>query len=205
MTSPRFLSWALRPVALMPMGCAALLAACGTASPIPPLNSGPSWSLSKSNNDLSAPRGGTLPTGRSDTSPQAPPASAYTYKGGRDPYSGRASPQAQPTPVVAGSPPQPQQFAPGSLPQQANRAPGQNPGVQAVTTYRPADAGGPGVPYAAPQPMTVAKGQTMTVVPGDTLTAIASRHRVSVAELMRVNNLQSPILRPGQDIRIPQR
>jgi LysM repeat protein len=60
-------------------------------------------------------------------------------------------------------------------------------------------------PYAAPQLQTVAKGQTLTVVPGDNLTAIANRHRVSVAELMRVNNLQSPILRPGQDIRIPQR
>ena len=44
---------------------------------------------------------------------------------------------------------------------------------------------------------------TIEVQPGDTLTALAKQHRVSVAELMSVNNLQSPIVRPGQKLALP--
>ena len=44
---------------------------------------------------------------------------------------------------------------------------------------------------------------TIEVQPGDTLTGLAKQHRVSVAELMSVNNLQSPVVRPGQKLALP--
>jgi murein DD-endopeptidase MepM/ murein hydrolase activator NlpD len=46
-------------------------------------------------------------------------------------------------------------------------------------------------------------GHTIEVQQGDTLTGIAKQHRVSVAELMSVNNLQSPVVRPGQKLALP--
>lgn len=48
-----------------------------------------------------------------------------------------------------------------------------------------------------------ASGATIEVQQGDTLTGIAKQHRVSVAELMSVNNLQSPVVRPGQRLALP--
>lgn len=218
---------------LLPLSLLLVLGGCASsASPLPPLSSGPSWSLSKSNGDLSAPRGGTLPTGRSDTSPSAAQP-AYVYKGGRDTFTGRAPAQLTNTPTAATPPsltppgagaqrgPQrqaqppsnmPQAHAPGSLPPLAGRSPPPaDAGVRGQTMYRPADAnrfadpGGPGVPYAAPLRETVRRGETLNVAPGDTITAIATRHRVSVAEMMRVNALTTPVLQPGQQVRIPQR
>lgn len=44
---------------------------------------------------------------------------------------------------------------------------------------------------------------TIEVQRGDTLTGLAKQHRVSVAELMSVNNLQSPIVRPGDKLALP--
>jgi murein DD-endopeptidase MepM/ murein hydrolase activator NlpD len=46
-------------------------------------------------------------------------------------------------------------------------------------------------------------GPTIEVQQGDTLTGIAKQNRVSVAELMSVNNLQSPVVRPGQKLALP--
>lgn len=40
--------------------------------------------------------------------------------------------------------------------------------------------------------------------PGDTLTGLAKQHSVSVSELMRVNNLTSPALKPGQTLHLPK-
>lgn len=48
-----------------------------------------------------------------------------------------------------------------------------------------------------------ALSNTIEVQQGDTLTGIAKRHRVSVSELMSVNNLQSPVVRPGQRLALP--
>lgn len=49
----------------------------------------------------------------------------------------------------------------------------------------------------------IAHDNTIEVQPGDTLSSIARQHRVSISELMSVNNLQSPVLRPGQRISLP--
>jgi LysM repeat protein len=172
------------------------LAACGTASPLPPVSSGPSWSLSRSNADLSAPRGGTLPTGRSDTAPAQQP--QYSYRGGRDPVTGRALTPSEPLPAAPRAVAQP-----GSLPDSAPQRPvARDPGVRAVAAYKPI---APGTPYTPAKLETVRKGERLTVMQGDTITAIAHRHRVSVAEIMRVNSMTTPILQPGQQVLIPER
>jgi murein DD-endopeptidase MepM/ murein hydrolase activator NlpD len=62
----------------------------------------------------------------------------------------------------------------------------------------------PTSPRLAPASSTIpGPGPTIEVQQGDTLTGIAKQHRVSVAELMSVNNLQSPIVRPGQRLALP--
>jgi murein DD-endopeptidase MepM/ murein hydrolase activator NlpD len=45
---------------------------------------------------------------------------------------------------------------------------------------------------------------TIEVQPGDTLTSISKHYRVSASELMSLNNLRSPILRPGQTLVLPR-
>ncbi len=57
----------------------------------------------------------------------------------------------------------------------------------------------------APAPVaTTEKGDAVDVKPGDTLTAIARQHKVLVSELMRVNNLSSSALKPGQTLYLPK-
>lgn len=46
-------------------------------------------------------------------------------------------------------------------------------------------------------------GQTIDVAPGDTLYRISAQHRVSIADLMAANNMQSPVIKPGQKLIIP--
>jgi murein DD-endopeptidase MepM/ murein hydrolase activator NlpD len=55
-----------------------------------------------------------------------------------------------------------------------------------------------------PQPSLSNPGDTVEVQPGDTLYGLSRRHRVSVAELMQVNNLTNPNLQPGQKLNLPQ-
>lgn len=70
-------------------------------------------------------------------------------------------------------------------------------------TYVPASRGA--MPAAKAVPVTTVPGQghLIEVQQGDTLSSIARQYRVSISELMTVNNLQSPILRPGQKIALP--
>jgi murein DD-endopeptidase MepM/ murein hydrolase activator NlpD len=49
----------------------------------------------------------------------------------------------------------------------------------------------------------VPPGGTVEVQPGDTLYELAARHRVSISELMSVNGLSDPTLRPGQKLVLP--
>lgn len=46
-------------------------------------------------------------------------------------------------------------------------------------------------------------GETIEVQAGDTLYGISKRYRVSISELMTLNNLQSPALKPGQKLTLP--
>ncbi len=60
----------------------------------------------------------------------------------------------------------------------------------------------PTITGAAP-PKPIAAGATIDVVPGDTLFGLAKKHAVPVNELMTVNGLTSPNLKPGQKLVLP--
>ena len=49
----------------------------------------------------------------------------------------------------------------------------------------------------------IAKGELFDVQPGDTLYGLSKRHQVPVAELMAVNDLTGPNLKPGQKLYLP--
>lgn len=51
---------------------------------------------------------------------------------------------------------------------------------------------------------SLSPGQSFTVDRGDTLYGLSRRHGVSVAELMEVNGLNNPNLKPGQTLYLPQ-
>jgi murein DD-endopeptidase MepM/ murein hydrolase activator NlpD len=78
------------------------------------------------------------------------------------------------------------------------------PQQQVTPAYKPSSGYAPSSQRAEPMSHKApSTGSTIEVKQGDTLTSLAKQHRVSVAELMSVNNLQSPILRPGQQLVLP--
>ncbi|MGI9403834.1 MAG: LysM peptidoglycan-binding domain-containing protein [Hyphomicrobium sp.] len=50
---------------------------------------------------------------------------------------------------------------------------------------------------------TLRRGRSIEVQQGDTLYGLSRRHNVSVAELMEINGLSNPNLRPGQELYLP--
>lgn len=61
-------------------------------------------------------------------------------------------------------------------------------------------------PPVAAAPSTAAsaeRGEAVQVAPGDTLYGLSRKHHVAVSELMSVNNLTSPNLKPGQTLYLP--
>lgn len=52
-------------------------------------------------------------------------------------------------------------------------------------------------------PAPIAQGDTIEVQPGDTLYGLSRRHSVSLSELMAVNNLSKPMIKPGQKLVLP--
>ncbi|MFN0220030.1 MAG: peptidoglycan DD-metalloendopeptidase family protein [Hyphomicrobium sp.] len=58
-------------------------------------------------------------------------------------------------------------------------------------------------PVAADSGPTHRGGEQVQVQPGDTLYGLSRRHRVSLAELMSVNGLSGPALKPGQKLTLP--
>ena len=63
----------------------------------------------------------------------------------------------------------------------------------------------PAAVEAAPAvaPSADAKGELIEVQPGDTLFKLSKRHKVAVSELMSVNGLTGPNLKPGQKLNLP--
>lgn len=55
------------------------------------------------------------------------------------------------------------------------------------------------------RPLTAEQGEAIEVRQGDTLYGLAKRHKVSLSELMQVNGLTTPDLKPGQTIHLPKR
>jgi murein DD-endopeptidase MepM/ murein hydrolase activator NlpD len=62
-----------------------------------------------------------------------------------------------------------------------------------------------GLPPSHPTTVaTLRPGESFEVRPGDTLYSLSRQHNVSVAELMQVNQLNNPNIRPGQRIYLPE-
>ena len=84
-----------------------------------------------------------------------------------------------------------------SLPDTPSREP-QARTAPAPRASAPAPAAGRQITTAATAP-----GETIEVQTGDTLYGIAKRHKVPVSDLMALNNLQNPSIRPGQKLSLP--
>ena len=78
------------------------------------------------------------------------------------------------------------------------RTPSYQPAAQA-----PHSAAAPAAPIAAAPADPQERGQEIEVQRGDTLYGISKRYGVSLNELMRVNSLSSPALKPGQKLALP--
>jgi LysM domain len=172
-----------------PLGCvSALLAVVSLALVLGACSHttmpGPTWNLTGGKDRAllppkpiyaEAPRQAALPPPPPTLQPVA------TYRGGRDPITGRA-------PSFGGA-------QPGLRP-----APAQPP---AMTQPRPMDQ------KSQVEPVRVARApadraRTVEVRPGQTLSIIATEQRVSLASLMAANNLRDPYLIPGQMLTIPR-
>ena len=74
---------------------------------------------------------------------------------------------------------------------------------QAAPQRAPSIAPRPIGSVAAAQAKPIAPGATIEVVQGDTLFGLAKKHAVAVNELMTVNQLATPNLKPGQKLVLP--
>jgi hypothetical protein len=141
------------------------------------------------------------PRGFDSDGPSASPRN--TYRGGRDPVSGRATdrwpPAAPPTESASVSqlPPQPAPF-PASAPTLAGPAPYRGPDPGYAQSLPPPQVAGRG---AASDPV----GRSVEVRTGDTLYRIARAHNVSVEHLKQANGLSSESIKVGQQLTIPAR
>ncbi len=75
--------------------------------------------------------------------------------------------------------------------------------VTPATPQRPASIAPRPAAVATAQPKPIAPGATIEVAAGDTLYGIAKKHAVPVNELMTVNGLTSPGIKPGQKLVLP--
>ena len=90
---------------------------------------------------------------------------------------------------------------------QASFAPGQtsyitNGSAVPAAPYTPL-AAVPGSSRGLPHLRRLKEGSVVEVLPGETLTQVARRNGVSVAALMQVNRLRSPVVVPGQKLTMP--
>ena len=152
--------------------CAATgLGACSSGSTFP----GPSWNLT-GGKDTAQPKPIAPLDARETSRPPDPTKPAATYRGGRDPVTGRAPPWGGTSQAVALPP---AQLAPV----------GQSlPPPQAAA------------PAHAPAP----RASQVEVKPGQSLSTIAAEQRVSIAALMTANRLRDPYVIPGQVLIVPR-
>lgn len=68
---------------------------------------------------------------------------------------------------------------------------------------RPRNFEPPATSFAPPPVDPQERGEEIEVQRGDTLYGLSKRHNVSLNELMRVNNLTAPALKPGQKLSLP--
>nr|MCU0731920.1 LysM peptidoglycan-binding domain-containing protein [Hyphomonas sp.] len=89
-----------------------------------------------------------------------------------------------------------------NLPPPASVEPVRTPSY-APAPQMPRSAAAPNVPVAAAPVDPQERGQEIEVQRGDTRYGISKKYGVSLNELMRVNSLSSPALKPGQKLALP--
>jgi murein DD-endopeptidase MepM/ murein hydrolase activator NlpD len=72
-----------------------------------------------------------------------------------------------------------------------------------AVTRQPAPGAVPAASTSPPPAQTSSRGQQIEVQPGDTLYGLSRRHKVMISDLMAVNSLQNPNLKPGQKLYLP--
>ena len=147
-------------------------------------------------------------SGRSGSSYQpAPSQPTYRAPSYRTSYE---APARQPDVYQGRTPTPPRQPAYGSQPQrrvaalppQQTREP-----ARSTPTSRPVTRSAPAQAVDRPAPARTTRAATapeIEVQPGDTLYGLAERHDVSISQLMTMNGLTSPVLRPGQRLMLPK-
>ncbi len=175
-----------RSLALAPRGAAILIAALagGCSAEISRFDF-PSFSLTDDKKDQTASL--QSPSSASGRGPSYLGNEGSSYSGGYD-RGGYTAPRSNRDNGVAVA----------ALPESSQPAPSFN-----YADERRRRAGQQPAP-AAPAAPAVRPGQSVEVQPGDTLYSLSRRHRVSVAELMEVNQLNNPNLHPGQRIYLPE-
>lgn len=185
------------------LAAAVSLGGCGNGPSI----SGPSWNLTGSRTSV-APSPSTSIT-------QPPKKTEPVYRGGRDPVTGRAEPEAPaPAKVAALAPPTqlpaqaPALAAAPKLVQPPSHATPPPPTTAAAPTPTPtltpvAAATTALAPVAVMKP--AGRPQVVEVKQGDSLARIASEYKVSIASLMHANKLRDPYIAPGQWLVLPKR
>ena len=163
-----------------------------TTAAIPPIPSEPVGQRSNLIGQETAETGSGYPGYQSPGGAYYPPPSNY------------APPAAPAQPVTS----QPLYPPPAAPTQPATVAP-ISPERPAVAARRPTRAS----PSAAPAPVTpapvleeraeVTRGEQIEVQSGDTLYGLSRRHKVAIADLIAVNNLTGPMIKPGQKLYIP--
>ena len=156
-------------------------ALAGCSADVMRLDSPPSFSLSdSSSSSLSRPSASMARSGAGAGALSAPPAqAAESYAPPRSNAGDSVKMAALPEP------------APAYSPEPARGAPVAAPAAKAMK------------PAAAPNAAPAGKGEAITVVPGDTFYGLSKKHHVSIAELMSVNGMTSPNLKPGQTLYLP--
>lgn len=89
---------------------------------------------------------------------------------------------------------------PDPVPSEPQSRPTQTP---RANTSAGAPAAGRQIPTAAATPAPAKPGEVIEVQQGDTLYGISKRYRVAISELMALNSLQNPNIRPGQKLTVP--
>lgn len=186
------------------LAAAVSLGGCGNGPSI----SGPSWNLTGSRTSVAP---------SPSTSITQPPKTEPVYRGGRDPVTGRAEPEAPaPAKVAALAPPTqlpaqaPALAAAPKLVQPPSHATPPPPTTAAAPTPTPTPTLTPvAAATTALAPVAVMKPagrpQVVEVKQGDSLARIASEYKVSIASLMHANKLRDPYIAPGQWLVLPKR
>lgn len=124
-----------------------------------------------------------------EAEPVSPPATPYSYNPG--PY----------------QPPRNEPVRLAGLPEPVSREPEprrpSEPPRRAEPARRELPRPSPSASLADPSPAPVGGGTMIEVQQGDTVYGLAKKHRVSISELMSANNLQTPMIKPGQKLALP--